>query len=170
MISQISYAADRIKDTWAYLETILPVHYNEINRVVAELVTNNNATMSTVLAAVYPVGAIYLSTVVTSPATLFGGTWVQLKDTFLLGAGDTYGAGTTGGEATHTLTIAEMPHHKHSMTLNNYAYNAITANHGWGGDDVSNGAYTNETSYAGGDAAHNNMPPYLAVYVWKRTA
>lgn len=118
----------------------------------------------------YPVGSIYMSVLNTSPATLFGGTWAQIKDTFLLSCGDTYVNGATGGEATHTLTIAEMPHHKHSMTLNNYAYNALTTNHGWGGDDASTGAYTNETSYAGGDAAHNNMPPYLAVYVWKRTA
>ena len=61
--------------------------------------------------ATYPVGAIYISTISTSPASLFGGTWEQLKDRFLLGAGDTYAAGATGGEAAHALTVNEMPPH-----------------------------------------------------------
>ena len=67
-----------------------------------------------ILAAVYPVGSIYMSTNNTSPATLFGGTWEQLKDRFLLGAGDTYTAGNTGGAATHTLTTTEIPSHTHT--------------------------------------------------------
>ena len=51
---------------------------------------------------IYPVGSIYISAASTSPATLFGGTWEQIKDTFLLAAGDTYTAGETVGEAEHT--------------------------------------------------------------------
>ena len=69
----------------------------------------------------YPVGSIYTSTKSTSPATLFGGTWVQIKDTFLLTAGDSYSAGSSGGSATHThttsghtLTVAETPVHTHT--------------------------------------------------------
>lgn len=76
----------------------------------------------------YPVGSIYTSTKSTSPATLFGGTWTQIKDRFLLCAGDSYSAGATGGSTTHThtsaahthttaghtLTIAEMPSHRHT--------------------------------------------------------
>lgn len=74
----------------------------------------------------YPVGSIYTSTKSTSPATLFGGTWVQIKDTFLLTAGDNYSAGSQGGSATHThttgshtLTVAETPAHTHTKgTMN----------------------------------------------------
>ena len=70
--------------------------------------------------AMYPVGSIYLSVNNVNPGTLFGGTWVQIKDTFLLTAGDTYSAGATGGTASHThttaehtLTVNEMPKHRH---------------------------------------------------------
>jgi hypothetical protein len=62
---------------------------------------------------IYPVGSIYISANSTSPANLFGGTWEQIKDRFLLAAGGTYAAGSTGGEATHTLTVDEMPNHVH---------------------------------------------------------
>lgn len=62
---------------------------------------------------VYPVGSIYMSVNSTSPASLFGGTWERIKDRFLLAAGDTYSAGSTGGEAQHTLTVDEMPSHYH---------------------------------------------------------
>lgn len=69
---------------------------------------------------VYPVGAIYISTSNVSPTTLFGGTWQQIQDTFLLAAGTTYSAGNTGGSATHTLTIAELAAHTHSITTHNH--------------------------------------------------
>lgn len=62
---------------------------------------------------VWPVGSIYMSVNSTDPGTLFGGTWQRLKDRFLLGAGDTYMAGSQGGEASHTLTENEMPAHSH---------------------------------------------------------
>lgn len=62
----------------------------------------------------YPVGSVYSSTSPTSPATLFGGTWSQIKDRFLVGVGDSYSVKATGGENTHTLTVKEIPSHKHS--------------------------------------------------------
>ena len=65
---------------------------------------------------VYPVGSIYLSSKNTNPGTLFGGTWVQIKDRFILTAGDYYSNGATGGAATVTLTVSNMPSHKHSFT------------------------------------------------------
>ena len=61
----------------------------------------------------YPVGSIYMSVNSTSPATLFSGSWQRIQDRFLLCAGSTYAAGSTGGEATHKLTIDEMPSHSH---------------------------------------------------------
>ena len=114
----------------------------------------------------YPVGSIYISVNNTNPSTLFGGTWVQLKDRFLLGAGDTYSNGATGGEAEHTLTIDEMPSHSHS-----YKIGATNSNHS-GSDGYHYLAQNNNanTGSTGGDQPHNNMPPYLVVYMWKRTA
>lgn len=147
--------------------------------------------------SIYPVGSIYMSVNATSPATLFGGTWTQLKDRFLLGAGSTYENGTTGGEASHKLSVNEMPSHAHdtpffnNMTNNGEMVSDFEGVFGKGmtasaaksltGKSViemwwkeqTNNAEGNEYSYLtaskGGSVAHNNMPPYLAVYMWKRT-
>lgn len=123
----------------------------------------------TLLDMVYPVGSIYLSVNATSPATLFGGTWEQIKGRFLLGASADYPAGSVGGEATHTLTVAEMPSHTHTDGTD--PTNGISATTGGGVSAVVywNSASGRATSAAGGGAAHNNMPPYLVVYMWKRT-
>lgn len=122
---------------------------------------------------VYPVGSIYMSVNSTSPATLFGGTWVQIKDTFLLACGDTYSsdgnvATAQHGSATHTLTINEIPSHNHK-TGSRQTYGSGNA---WGlvNYGSSGSAQDKNTSSTGGGQAHNNMPPYMAVYVWKRTA
>ena len=64
----------------------------------------------------YPVGSIYWSSNNTNPGTLFGGTWTQIKDKFVLAAGDSYSNGATGGAATVTLTVSNMPSHSHSFT------------------------------------------------------
>ena len=128
---------------------------------------------------VYPVGAIYMSTVATNPKTLFGfGTWEQIKDTFLLAAGTTYTGGSTGGEATHSLSQAEMPAHYHTIFYGNNSGDYYTAEIGFPAIMTSNGANVTKswgaemcrTADKGDSEAHNNMPPYLAVYVWKRTA
>ncbi len=121
-----------------------------------------------VLLAAYPIGSVYISTADTNPALLFGGRWERLKDTFLLACGDTYSAGDEGGEATHTLTVAEMPGHNHSITYRD-TYSTINVQRiavsTGDADIVTTDIVTNST---GGNEAHNNMPPYLAVYVWKR--
>ncbi len=76
-------------------------------------------TLSAFLDKIYPVGSIYTSTNSTSPASFIGGSWERIKDTFLLSAGDVYSAGSTGGEAKHTLTVNEMPSHSHTRgTMN----------------------------------------------------
>ena len=124
--------------------------------------------------SIYPVGAIYMSTSSTSPASLFGGTWEQIQNRFLLAAGSSYTAGDTGGEATHTLTANEIPAHSHAIYS---GYGDIVSNvsdayryQKWGSSDRGWKTGNLGTNSIGGGAAHNNMPPYLVIYVWKRTA
>ena len=64
--------------------------------------------------AAYPVGAYYISSSSTSPATLFGGTWVQIQNRMIMAAGSSYSVGATGGSATKTLTTNNLPSHTHS--------------------------------------------------------
>ena len=130
---------------------------------------------------VYPVGSVYMSVSETSPASLFGGTWEQIKDTFLLAAGDTYTAGSTGGEPTHTLIIEEMPSHNHMSVMDTTSGQPQVEVRQWNWMSPSGtfieshsvepikrlGVYGNST---GGSAAHNNMPPYVVIYMWKRVA
>ena len=125
--------------------------------------------------AAYPVGAIYISTVSTSPASLFGGTWERLKDRFLLGAGDTYSAGSSGGEAAHALTVNEMPPHQHPVYADAEFSACNTGNNNTWKQALVNASNPVTVDYmrvgsSGGGWAHNNMPPYLAVYMWKRVA
>ena len=81
-------------------------------------------TMLNLALAAYPVGSIYMSVNATSPSVLFGGTWEQLKDTFLLSAGDTYANGSTGGASTVTLTSDQMPGHTHSVGAHSHGLNS----------------------------------------------
>lgn len=81
----------------------------------------------------YPIGAYYISSSPTSPATLFGGTWVQVKDKMILAVGDTYNsAGLTGGSATTKLVVNNIPSHNHSCgTTGNHTHTGTTS---WGGE------------------------------------
>lgn len=131
---------------------------------VTALVSGIDASM-TILDAMYPVGTIYQSTKSTNPSTFLGGTWTALTGRMLVGAGADFPAGTTGGEKTHTLTISEMPSHNHQLswgTLGTVGDGAKSTLIDWGGN-----VYTQSS---GGNGAHNNMPPYRAVYMWERTA
>ena len=165
----------------------------------AKLATSDLAGQ--LLSKVYPVGSIYLSVNSTSPASFLGGTWEQLKDRFLLGAGSK-SAGATGGEENHTLTTAEMPSHSHtrgsmeitgSMTSVEFdpqrtiggsgAFSVSDQKQYWtkscnpknkiiSSRDVTykaSSAWSGNTSSVGSGTSHNNMPPYLVVYMWKRT-
>ncbi len=149
------------------------VYYRSLAEIKADIGASSGggADISTILSKVYPVGSIYMSVNSASPATLFGGTWERIKDQFLLAAGDKYAAGKTGGEATHTLTENEIPAHRHSIWFPN-AGGEQSAAIGYPEAGSKNTWYAeaSKTAGAGGGAAHNNMPPYLTVYVWKRTA
>ena len=138
-----------------------------------------------VLDNVYPIGSIYMNVNSTNPETLFGGTWEQIQGRFLLGMSNGYPAGSQGGEAEHTLSTNEMPAHSH-----NFSYQETDQNKSWSDNNVQkigtayperlgvNMALGADWSSAGnliltnigGNQAHNNMPPYLSVYIWKRTA
>ena len=119
-----------------------------------------------ILDYIYPVGSIYMSYSHNDPSTMFGGTWVRITNRFLWGCDADGDIGVTGGEKTHTLTVNEIPAHTHGAV---YTGNATaTKNLAWysaSGDKV---AY--EAISTGGGVAHNNMPPYIQVSIWRRTA
>lgn len=128
-----------------------------------------------ILDNVYPVGSIYMSVNSTNPKNLFGGTWEQIQGRFLFGMNSNYPAGSTGGEVTHKLTYNEMPEHAHEMYSGNGGGDSTwTPN---AGTYLVDSVTSEKTTWwaqigmntAGGSAAHNNMPPYLSVYIWKRT-
>ena len=135
---------------------------------------------------IYPVGSIYMSVNAVDPSTLFGGTWEKIKDVFLLASGDDYSIGATGGEASVTLTAAQsgLPSHNHGPSTADASFlitegDALTRHTVASGSGAVNMVRSpsavlrnSNTSSASQNASqpHENMPPYLAVNVWKRTA
>ena len=133
--------------------------------------------LTKVLDLVYPIGSIYMSVNSTSPADLFGGTWEQIKDTFLLSAGDSYSAGSSGGEVSHSHTLNNG--HAYIDSSGNilvwkYKNGLSTWTSGWGITTTSgqqqNIDRTSAVTLGGSTDNSNNMPPYLAVYCWKRVS
>lgn len=135
----------------------------------------------------YPVGAIYLSVNDVDPATLFGGVWERISQgRFLIGAGanvanttdywgaypagkENFPAGEMGGEVEHTLTVAEMPSHTHPVRLE------WSNPEGWGLTGIGAGSHAlvdqgSVTGATGGGKPHNNLPPYLVVFMWERVS
>ena len=137
--------------------------------------------ISAMVNLIYPVGSIYMSVNSTSPATLFGGTWEQIEDTFLLASGTTYTNGDTGGSADATLVS-----HNHTapatgeyfVTSENTGSNNTRVTYSSSGNRYVDGMTDNTTPFhhreyvstEGSSATGMNMPPYLVVNVWKRTA
>lgn len=148
---------------------------------------------------IYPVGAVYLSLNATKPDTLFGGTWVAIQGRFLLAADATHAAMSVGGSASRTLTAEHLPAHTHRVlgyadaenvghyhTIPNirtgqsgeYGVYAETWGYGSGSRDFStdftdithNHRVDITSQTTGSGASLNMMPPYLAVYMWRRTA
>lgn len=140
----------------------------------------------TLLELLYDVGSIYLNFNYVNPAVVFGfGEWELIENRFLLGAGDKYAEGQTGGEATHTLIAAELPkqtgtivtHGTYSGTPIADVSGVFTKEHVVESKYLSGSQGTSANSvdvigYSNGGAgkAHNNMPPFIAVYMWRRIA
>lgn len=132
-------------------------------------------TNTSIIDLIYPVGSYYWNSNSTSPATLFGvGTWTQITNQFIFAAGGDYASGDTGGEATHTLTIQEMPSHDHRciMEQSYYAYGGPMESDAGpaSGHGYAYPFYYSFTGTKGGGKAHNNMPPYIVAYCWRRDA
>jgi hypothetical protein len=143
------------------------------------------AETSNLLDYIYPVGSIYLSYSHVSPADLFGGTWVRIENAFLWATTPGGIIGQTGGESTHTLTVNEMPSHKHDIVWNDTNPQTVSLSSNKATASTSTAAKQGyRTSYSvsnvhtdsyiasptGGGAAHNNMPPYIQISAWRRTA
>ena len=170
-------------------QDIIPdISYNDL--------TDKPTFSSISLLDVYPVGSIYISVSATSPSTLFGGTWEAIAaGRVLIGAGGGYTAGQTGGSASHSITISEMPSHNHGGSTGSVGaggahshttdlYKASSGHQVWGSTAVNdyqsnalntnsvNGmpAHSHTISSEGSGTAMSLMQPYLVVYMWKRTA
>lgn len=163
----------------------IPTGGNENNILVKNSPTNYDTSWKSLVDLMYPIGSIYMSVSATSPATLFGGSWEKIEGRFLLGTDANYTLNSTGGEIEHLLTVDEMPSHTHNIqqreenpTMVSSFYNGV---YDPGGIEfiMTEAAKTiiDRTasdhlfnSSTGGGQPHNNMPPYLAVNIWKRTA
>ena len=137
---------------------------------------------------VYPVGSIYISTSSANPSTIYGGTWERYgQGKTLVGLNESETEFSTinkiGGEKTHTLTVNEMPSHNHDFRYS--TDNAVTFyNAGVGKDGTYTGdnylgfsnsvslfaSYVVVLSNTGSSQPHNNLQPYITVYMWKRVS
>ncbi|MDD3096013.1 MAG: hypothetical protein PHD63_07215 [Candidatus Marinimicrobia bacterium] len=156
--------------TWSLNTLIQYTDMNHLETQYDEATAYTDASYNShVVPYLVPVGTIVMwygtSATVPSGWHICDGTTgtPDLRDKFVVGAGTTYAKGATGGAATHTLTTNEMPAHTHSITIA-------------GGDGFLNwgakrGEYesTSGTNSTGGGAAHNNLPPYHALYYIMKT-
>lgn len=181
---------------WGYLEIIVTksnTHNNSNNWIWQKYATTSGkvferykvnsgawtAWKAPTLDQYYPIGAIYQSTVNTSPSTFMGGTWERFGNgRVLVGVNeadsDFSTPNKTGGAKTHTLTIAEMPSHAHQF--NTEASGSPIAS-GWenGNNSAMRAKLSNytmglSTTNTGSNTPHNNLQPYVTVYMWRRTA
>lgn len=127
---------------------------------------------------IYPVGSIYISVNNTNPSTYYGGTWEQIKDRFLLACGNTYSNGATGGSDKHSHNLSNngwaniVMHGSGYICYNERATPAWTQNFSILGtyENSGHGGESYGATLGGRTEETTILPPYLAVYVWKRTA
>lgn len=169
---------------------------NDITPVSAENMNKIENQLKALTDAVYPVGSIYISVKSTNPSSFFGGTWTAFGTGKTLVGIDTSDTSfnaveKTGGAATHTLTVTEMPSHTHTISSSGAHHHESQGRTGGSGKGANifesyngasntravnvprsgnNGAHAHSPANTGGGGAHNNLQPYITVYMWKRTA
>lgn len=163
---------------WKSMSLGRPLRPAEFNGNMSAIERAVNGLEAQILLKAHPVGSYYWSDEPDEPSTLFGGTWAQVKDIFILAAGDTYTAGATGGESTHTLIVSEIPSHTHDVAQK-YKDGSDAHNHGSTNGKLAQAGNTvgwTDTAPSpgaalatGGGLAHNNLPPYKVAYCWTRT-
>ena len=148
---------------------------NYWRNAVYEMIQSLESTAVTGFSGAYPVGSVYVNASDgTDPATLLGfGTWARIGQGRVLvseGTGlddnndsQTFNIGDQGGEYEHTLTVDEMPAHTHT----DIGQQVGDADGSPGGQGYSG---SHSTGSAGGSQAHNNVQPYLTVYMWTRVS
>ena len=177
----------------AELEKIVIDNKNELDNKIENNKTSilnltNKENSNNVFLKTYPVGSIYISTSSTNPSTIYGGTWERYGQGKTLvglneGEPEFNTINKTGGEKTHTLTINEMPSHNHNLGGHTFLWgeNVGTVNiknaNAEAGATSQNRLYTYQNQYGwantlvnGGSQPHNNLQPYITVYMWKRTS
>jgi len=149
--------------------------YNTITADVSELKALIERAKKDAILAAHPVGSYFQSDVSTSPATLFGGTWAEVHDVMLLASGK-YGVGVTGGNYTHTLTVAELPSHNHNAYANNVNIsgmfrarsNSFYGSDRWSntlGNEATSGCFSVvESGLRSEGNADNNRTEYIAKF------
>ena len=133
------------------------------------------AVMQSIIDCLLPVGMIIQLYSHADPNTMYPGTtWERITNRFLWGCDADGDIGITGGEKTHTLTVNEIPSHLHEVPVANENTGSATTQ-----TDIAVYRSKNQsTNYVGnigskavgGGQAHNNMPPYIQVSIWRRTA
>jgi hypothetical protein len=182
-----------VEGDWALTNTgiFIPSTEKGVPNGVATLDGSGKVPVSQLPGAVanlFPVGAIYITANNMNPGTFIGGTWALVNaGRVLLGVGtlgsDTYLEGATGGEARHVLIESEIPSHNHVLNDPGHSHTYNSPNYAGteqgGGDSSSPSSTVTSTSHVGtsitlnptgGNAAHENRQPYVAVYFWQRTA
>lgn len=141
---------------------------------------DGRTTAALAIGTVYPVGSVYVNVSDdTNPGTLFGvGTWVRIgQGRVLIGEGEgtdengddvTFDIGDTGGEYEHTLTVPELPSHNHTVRRDEIGSGDGYSLTRTGNTDES--LVSDEIGFTGSSQSHNNIQPYLTVYMWSRTA
>lgn len=175
LIKELEEELKKVKNGSAYmLSSVYDSNHNGIvddSEQLGGLPAESYMTKSRILDLFYPIGTYYQTDNESfNPNEKWGGTWEKLEEgRFLVSAGNNkYHVGNKGGEETHTLTVREMPEHRHGIKLTSPVDGPGGNN--LGGTPTMHGVFGVYSETQGHGEAHNNMPPYLAVYIWKRTA